>query len=715
MPSLLSRQSSFAKPNYDRWLSIPGAMAIQLCLGQAYSLGALYHRAAGPGAVEQSWIDSHINSVFTLAMLMLGLSAAFAGRITAAIGPRAATILSALLFSTGLAISAVAVHFEIVWLLYLGYGVIAGCGMGIGYIAPMQMLIDWFPDRRGLATGLAITGFGAGAMLATALSSALIGIFHSGSSSGVAETLVALAVIYGIIMLAASTTMRVPAKVVASAVPSLDAHEAVRTRPFYLLWALLCINVVAGINLLVSAPGVLTQAMGRDATTAEISGFIALLSISNMAGRFLIAIASDYLGRKNAMTLLLMVGCLLHAGIPLIASRLNLPFTVLEYMSMIAIYGGIFAILPAYVADVFGPAFMGKIHGRLLSAWSVGALLSFGAVMLLQQPFMAGVTQQGMRVEGFYATAILFLCGFILNFLIRPAIAQTERPAEPPREAAGGIDRALKDSPRLLRAWLAVGIPLLAGIAWTLDQASALPLAWQIGGTLLPLLLGAAICVVFFNLDRSRFAVRGVAGPYFAALALLFGLYASLMANEVWQKIARVNDLLDTEVSALQSLASIGNSVAPQDQRVAATVMAYAKVLTANDRMPPVAQGPMPGLQEPLRQLYAIGADADFFKGHAPQNSAFMSALETLRAAHLERSKLRSQTHDTAKLVSLLIFGLLTQIAIAFCHAGNQRAISTTVMLFSVGFSVSVACMELLDDAIRYADASGVIPYLGSQ
>ena len=686
-------------------------MALQLCLGQVYALSALYQPVTGSGLDEQSraWIDGRLNGVFTLAIVMLGLSAAVAGPLTARIGARATAYLATLLFCSGLALSGIAIEMENAPLFFLGYGVIGGIGLGLGYVAPIQLLIDWFPERRGLATGLAITGFGGGAMFATTLSTFLIGVFQSGQSSGVAQTLIVLALIYAVIMLAASASFRTPPGARDRPEHSVEAGQALRKPQFYLLWLLVLINVVTGINLLSSAPGVLALAMGRNALTAEITGFVALLSLSNMAGRFLISAASDYLGRRNTVTLLLVTGCLLHLGMPFLASRLNLPLTVLAYMMMIMVYGGLFAVIPSYVTDVFGSRAAGTIHGRILTAWSAGAIVAAVGAYLLFAGGMSITETRDLQLRGIFVTSLFFLVALVINFAIRPAVAASAVPA-------GGAGTAQVPTPATqagLRShhltWGALGVLLLAGIVWTLQVSMELPLSSQIGATLLPLLLGGAVCIAFYYLDRSRFAVRGVAGPYFAALALLFGLYASLMANEVWQKTSHVNDLLDAEVGALHALTSIARSAAPGDDRVTAAVQVFAASLVANDRLPSSSNGPDKAVQGALDDLYAIGADADFFKGHGPQNSAFMTALETLRFSHLERSSLRTQGHDNAKLVILLIFGLLTQIAIGFCHAGNQRAISTTVMLFSVGFSVSVAAMALLDGAIHYADAAGMM------
>jgi MFS family permease len=709
MSALFALKDSIASRGFNRWLVPPAAIAIHLCLGQAYALSVFYGPLAALAGPDQrggvAWSAGHLDGVFALAMVMLGLTAAVSGRL-ASIGPRSAMFLSALCFCAGLAIAGVGIHVHQIVLLYLGYGVFGGIGLGLGYVAPLQMLVDWFPDRMGFATGLAITGFGGGAMLATGLSTILLDLFKSAASPGVGETFLVLGGIYLVFMCAAALAVRLPPKGGASAapVPSIDARQAMKLPQFYLLWFLLFLNVATGINLLANAPRVLDEAMLPAATPAAIGGFVALLSLSNMVGRLLFSLASDHLGRKNTATLLLLMGTILYASGPQLAARLNVAFSVLGYMLMIAVYGGLFAIMPAYVADIFGPRFMSSIHGRILTAWSVGAVASFA---------LAHAAQDGARDAITYGTALLLLLALGLNLLIRPAVEPLPRPDEASPEAAA-VPMPAFSVPAILRmvgAWAAVTVPLLGGVAFTIYQAAALPLAWEIAVTLLPLALGCGVCAVFYHLDRSRFAVRGVAGPYFAALALLFGLYASLMATEVWQKIARANTLLNTEVSALQSVTWISEVVAPGDRRVRSAVGDYVEELAKTDRLV-LPDNRVPAARQLLYRLYAIGADQSLFNGHALQNTSFMSAVESLRAANLERNQLKSEPHDPMKILSLLLFGLLTQIAIAFCHAGNQRAISTTVMLFSMGFMASVAILELLDNSFRYADAASVVSHL---
>ncbi len=669
-------------------------------MGQAYGLGAFYEPLKGSG---DAWIANHLSGVFTLAMLTLGISAAFAGWFAERVGPKAIAFCAALLFCLGLAGAGIAIKFHQIYLFYLAYGVVAGMGMGLGYVAPLQMLLDWFPERRSLATGLAITGFGGGAMIATALSSLLLDLLGSPGASGAGETMILLAAIYAIIMLIALPNFCRPPREAAAFPPSLDAYYAFRTPQFYILWILLFASVSSGINLLAGAPGSLAKVMGRPASIAEISSFVALLSLSNMIGRFLVSLAADRLGPKAAMMLLLLAGAFLHLCTPAIAWRLNLPFTILQFMLMISVYGGIFAVMPSYVADVFGPKAAGRIHGGLLTAWSAGAVVSFLATRLMGRNVE--------NIEFFYATALILIIAFTANFFVQPAIAGPEHRTIAEGSNDGG-QFSTQRSFGFWRAWLAIAIPLFAGVTWTIQKAAAIPLSGQIGLTLLPLVMGAAVCVFFTKIDDSRFAVRGVSNSYYSALAVLFGLYASLMANEVWQRNTNINDLLDKEVSALQALVTIGKSIAPEDARITQSARSFANGLVANDRTQTSSASLPPDLERAMQALYEIGGDGRIFSGHAPQNASYLAALETLRFSHLQRTKLRNESRDSAKIVGLLIFGLLTQIAIALSHAGNRRAILTTVMLFSVSFSVAVALMELLDGAIRHADATGFMPLL---
>jgi hypothetical protein len=249
-----------------------------------------------------------------------------------------------------------------------------------------------------------------------------------------------------------------------------------------------------------------------------------------------------------------------------------------------------------------------------------------------------------------------------------------------------------------------VGVPVAWGIVMTIAQASELALSWRLALTLLPLVLGVVVTVGFHFLDKSRFTVRGVVGPYFTAVALLFGLYASLMATEVWQRSARSTALMRTEIAELDSALRIAEGVQPRDRTVRRAVEAELASISAGDLRPTLGVA-----EAPLQKFYVIAADGSFFAGAPSANAAFYRAIEEIHAAKLERDALEGTRLGPSKLFTLLVFGLLTQIAVAICHAGNVRALGAAVMLFSVAFAASIGILELMDDRIPVVNTPAAI------
>jgi hypothetical protein len=251
---------------------------------------------------------------------------------------------------------------------------------------------------------------------------------------------------------------------------------------------------------------------------------------------------------------------------------------------------------------------------------------------------------------------------------------------------------------RLLIAWLSVGVPLAWGISATAEEAAALQLSNKLWLTLLPLLLGVGICVFFYYLDRSRFTIRGVVGPYFASVAILFALFSSLLAAELWQRQNKEDALLHLEMNGLKSILHIAESLDPDASEVRKAVSGYLEE-SAHDARPEVR--PAGGDQhtgEALQLLYRLAADPRTFKGNAATNAAFFNSLEVVSSAREDRTELHKAHVSPSKFFTLLLFGLLTQIAIAFCHAGNPRALGASVMLFSIAFSAAIGILALLDD-----------------
>ena len=399
--SLLDRSRTIAGPGYNRWLVPPAALAIHLAIGQVYAfsvfkkpLGALISGNVDVPA-PTDWTPSQIGWIFSIAIVLLGLSAAIFGKWLERVGPRKAMMAAALCFGGGFMIGALGIHLHSLVLLYLGYGVLGGIGLGLGYISPVSTLIKWFPDRKGVATGMAIMGFGGGAMIASPLSVALMAHFKSTSGLGVAATFITLGIIYFLFMQFGVWSIRVPADDWAPAgyVPNTEhsglitsgnvsADNAIKTPQFWLLWVVLLTNVTAGIGVLETASPLIQDTFSKAAmgdrkfvTAAAAAGFVGLLSLFNLLGRFFWSSASDKLGRKVTYAIYFALGIGLYALIPTLGNNLQLTLYVVVACVIISMYGGGFATIPAYLSDLFGKYQVGAIHGRLLTAWSTAGVL----------------------------------------------------------------------------------------------------------------------------------------------------------------------------------------------------------------------------------------------------------------------------------------------------------------------------------------------------
>ncbi|MCC2672527.1 MAG: yhjX 2, partial [Armatimonadetes bacterium] len=433
MSGLLSRERIVAPPGFNRWLVPPAALAIHLCIGQAYAFSVfklpLTKLIGGGAPAPGDWTQEQIAWVFTIAIFFLGLSAALFGRWLENAGPRASGVASACCWAGGFFLSAVAVRTHQLWLLYLGYGVLGGCGLGLGYITPVSTLIKWFPDRRGLATGMAIMGFGGGAMVASALSQLLMERFRGPGTPGVAETFLALGAIFGVVMLAGAFSFRLPppgwrpghtpAAVAAADYVPLD--RAWRTPQFALLWAVLFLNVTAGIGILEQASPMIQELFVGGVDARAAAGFVGLLSLFNMAGRFLWSSVSDRLGRRTTYTVFFVLGAALYALLPS-AGRLPGPgLFVLGAVLVLTLYGGGFATIPAYLSDLFGTQNVGAIHGRLLTAWSCAGIAGPVIVNSLRAWQLGmGVPARSAYDLSLYLMAGLLCVGLACNLAVRP-------------------------------------------------------------------------------------------------------------------------------------------------------------------------------------------------------------------------------------------------------------------------------------------------------
>jgi MFS family permease len=438
MASFLDRQSTIAPPGYNRFLVPPAALAVHLSIGQAYAFSTfnlpLSKLIGLSKSAPDDWSLVQLGWIFSIAILVLGLSAAVFGRWVETAGPRKAMFVAALCFGGGFLISALGIAQHQLWLLYAGYGVLGGCGLGIGYISPVSTLIKWFPDRPGMATGMAIMGFGGGALIAAPLSVLLMAHFKTVTSNGVLETFVTMGVLYCVFMLIGAFAVRVPAddwkpagwtpsanpkKLVTSAQVAVDV--AWGTPQFWLLWGVLCMNVTAGIGVISQASPMIQEMFTGRVLPAAAAGFVGLLSLFNMGGRFIWASISDYIGRRNTYMIFFLLGIILYSTVPTIGRLGSIPLFVAAFAVILSMYGGGFATIPAYLRDIFGTMHVGAIHGRLLTAWAVAGVLGPVLVNYIRQSQIEhGVPKaQAYSVTMYIMCALLFV-GFICNFLMRP-------------------------------------------------------------------------------------------------------------------------------------------------------------------------------------------------------------------------------------------------------------------------------------------------------
>ena len=454
MASFLDRDRSIAGPDFNRWLVPPAALAIHLCIGQAYAT-SVYKT----GLVKNFGTGlTAIGIVFSIAIVMLGLSAAVLGTWVERVGPRRSMFTAACFWTVGFLVGALGIATKQLWLLYLGYGVIGGIGLGIGYISPVSTLIKWFPDRPGMATGLAIMGFGGGALIASPLSQQLMSWYDPDynpsvassvpSGSAVAMLFVTLGIIYFVVMMYGVFNIKVPpedwrpegfdpatlkSKTLVTT-NNVSAGNAIKTPQFYFLWLVLFCNVTAGIGILEQSSPMIQDFFRSDAgvstvTVAAAGGFVGILSLANMAGRFVWSSTSDYIGRKPMYMVYLGVGILAYLGLATIGHNATILFVLLA-MLIISFYGGGFATVPAYLRDVFGTFQVGAIHGRLLTAWSAAGV----AGPLIINGFLDAQGKPGTLTADAYRPALftmvgVLLVGFVANLLVRPVPERFHEPA----------------------------------------------------------------------------------------------------------------------------------------------------------------------------------------------------------------------------------------------------------------------------------------------
>jgi len=531
---ILDKERTIARAGFNRWLVPPAALCVHLCIGMAYGFSVFWlplSRALGltaPKACSDmtlvqelftttcDWRVASLGWMYTLFFVLLGIAAAVWGGWLERVGPRKAGFVSALCWCGGLFLGAIGVYAHQLWLLWLGSGVIGGIGLGIGYISPVSTLVRWFPDRRGMATGMAIMGFGGGAMIGAPLANLLMNYFRTPTSVGVWETFVAMGVIYFLFMLIGAFRYRLPpagwrpegwtppAKT-NTMISQYNVHlkNAHKTPQFWLIWWVLCLNVSAGIGVIGMASPMLQEIFAgkliglpdvgfnqltaaQKATIAGIAaGFTGLLSLFNIGGRFFWASLSDKIGRKNTYYTFFILGIVLYALAPTLAAMGSKLLFVLGFGIILSMYGGGFAAVPAYLADMFGTQFVGAIHGRLLTAWSTAGIIGPVVVNYIREFQLAA----GVRPDQLYNTTMYILCamlvaGLICNYLIKPVnpkwhmretgaakmqVAASASASEP--HGSFGIGLGGLDAKAAL-FWAFVGIPLAWGVWITLQSAA---------------------------------------------------------------------------------------------------------------------------------------------------------------------------------------------------------------------------------------------------
>jgi MFS family permease len=532
---ILDREHTVAKAGFNRWLVPPAALCIHLCIGMAYGFSVFWlplSRAIGLTAPKAcpdislwqelftttcDWKVASMGWMFTLFFVLLGVSAAIWGGWLERVGPRKAGVVAACCWAGGLLIGAFGVYVHQLWIMWLGAGVIGGVGLGLGYISPVSTLIKWFPDHRGMATGFAIAGFGGGAMIGAPLANNLMNFFKTPTSVGVWETFVTMGLIYFVFMMIGAFAYRVspvgwqpegwtPPSEKKSMITEHHVHldDAHKTPQFWLIWWVLCLNVSAGIGVIGMASPMLQEifagkliglpnlgfnaldASQKAAIAAIAAGFAGLLSLFNIGGRVFWASLSDYIGRKNTYYCFFLLGIALYAAAPTFANVGSKELFVLAFGIILSMYGGGFATVPAYLADMFGTQFVGAIHGRLLTAWSTAGIIGPVVVNYLREfQLAAGVPRDKLYDSTMYVLCAMLVAGLICNFLIKPVNskwymseaevaklqAASAKSAAAIQHGSFGIGKGGLDL-RAALFWLFVGVPLGWGVWQTLLSAA---------------------------------------------------------------------------------------------------------------------------------------------------------------------------------------------------------------------------------------------------
>ncbi|AEK60715.1 OFA family MFS transporter [Collimonas fungivorans] len=540
----LDKERTIAGPGFNRWLVPPAALAIHLCIGMAYGFSVFWLPLSKAIGIKESlacskdmsffaeifastcdWKISMLGWIYTMFFVLLGTSAAIWGGWLEHVGPRKAGFVAALCWCGGLLISAFGVYHHQIWLMWIGSGLIGGVGLGLGYISPVSTLIKWFPDRRGMATGMAIMGFGGGALIGSPLADKLMKYFASDVSVGVWQTFVVMALIYFVFMMAGAFGYRIPPsgwKPAGWTPPAANGNAMITQHhvhvskvwgipQFWLVWLVLCLNVSAGIGVIGMASPMLQEVFGghllgvgtkftelsleqKGAIAAIAAGFTGLISLFNIGGRFVWASCSDYIGRKMTYVVFFVLGFILYVSLPWSGAAGSVALFVTAVCLILSMYGGGFATVPAYLADLFGTQMVGAIHGRLLTAWATAGILGPVVVNYMREYQIS----LGMPRESVYNTTMYILAGFLVvgllcNLMIKPIaekhfmtpeeLAREKKLAHEQASANPDVTVSAEDMARigsggsplvLWLSWAAVVIPLVWGISITLQKSAVL-------------------------------------------------------------------------------------------------------------------------------------------------------------------------------------------------------------------------------------------------
>jgi len=537
---LLAKERTIAGSGYNRWLVPPAALAIHLCIGMAYGFSVFWLPLSKALGVSKplacpadmsfvaelftttcDWKISTLGWMYTLFFVFLGCAAALWGGWLEHVGPRKAGVVAAVCWCGGMVLSAIGISMHQLWMMILGSGVIGGIGLGLGYISPVSTLIKWFPDRRGMATGMAIMGFGGGAMIGSPLAAELMKTFATPTDVGAKATLVVMALIYFVFMMGGALGYRVPPsgwKPEGWTAPPAQAKNQMITQrhvhvskvwgipQFWLVWMVLCMNVSAGIGVIGMSSPMLQEVFGGNligaakhfaeldkaqlaAVAGVAAGFTALLSLFNIGGRFVWASLSDKLGRRLTYATFFILGGVLYASIPASAGAGSRLLFVGAFCLILSMYGGGFATVPAYLADLFGTQMVGAIHGRLLTAWATAGILGPVIVNYMREYQLGlGIPREQVYNQTMYILVGMLVIGLVCNLLIRPVadkwfmtdaeLAEEKRLAHDRAVAstlsASGAAAGSTSTLTVALAWVVVLVPLGWGVYRTLGAVAKL-------------------------------------------------------------------------------------------------------------------------------------------------------------------------------------------------------------------------------------------------